>query len=253
MIIDWPLILFLFCLSLPGVLIAMKRLVYLLLPNNTEALKKRISRFAIIQTALMVLVMCFTGAVLSQKTGLNAPLLEALLQGKASLGLFILMLIPTLLYSLIGLIVFCSLYYGLISSILDEQSLLALRRLRTALKLDGCLLYGGVVEELIARWGLMNLIAFFSLLFAKQMSNSLMIWALVISGLLFAVGQIPAYIAAGCVASRRFLYSLVLLSLCQSLLFGFLFWQYGLLAAILGHMFFHLGWNYYDKIDAPAV
>ncbi|AMV15641.1 hypothetical protein ULM_29820 [Legionella pneumophila] len=40
MIIDWPVIIVLFCLSIPGVLIVMHRLVYFLLADNTERLKK---------------------------------------------------------------------------------------------------------------------------------------------------------------------------------------------------------------------
>ena len=39
MIINWPLIVVLFCLSIPGVFITMTRLVHFLLPDNTEVLK----------------------------------------------------------------------------------------------------------------------------------------------------------------------------------------------------------------------
>lgn len=247
MIINWPLIIVLFCLSVPGVLIVMKRLIYVLLPNNTEELKRKFSRFAILQTLFMVLVMSFAGSVLSLRTGLNAPVLEALLAGKDGLNAFLSILLPTFLYSLAGLVVFCLLYYGVVSAILDEKSFEVMRKLRAVLGIDGCVLYGGVVEEIIGRWGLMNVVAFFTLMFTRKMSTSVVISSIFLSGLMFAVGQIPAYLAAGCVSSRRFIYSIVSLSLWQSLLFGFLFWQYGLVSAMLGHMFFHLGWAYYDK------
>lgn len=248
MIINWPLIIVLFCLSLPGVCIAMPRLISFLLPNNTDELKKRFSRFAVMQTLFMVLVMSFAGSILSIRTGLHDPLLEGLLQGKVGYSSLQNILLPTFLYSIFGLFVFCGLYYGVVESILDEQSFKVMRRLRSALGLDGCVLYGGVVEEVIARWGLMNLVAFFAILFTKS-SSGLVIWfSIIFSGLMFGVGQIPAYIAAGCVSSRRLIYSIIVLSLCQSLLFGFLFWQYGIVSAILGHMLFHIGWGLYDRV-----
>ncbi|MBL7480553.1 CPBP family glutamic-type intramembrane protease [Legionella bononiensis] len=247
MIINWPLIIVLFCLCIPGVSIAMSRLIYFLLPQNSDVLKKRFSRFAVLQTLLMVFVMSFAGSVLSEQTGLNAPLLEAILAGKGGLDSFQSILFPTFLYTLVGTVIFFVFYYGIVGSILDEHSFQIMAKLRAALGIDGCVLYGGVVEEIIVRWGLMNVVAYFGLMFAKQKNNTVIVTSIILSGLLFAVGQVPAYIAAGCIASRRFLYSLVLLSLWQSLLFGFLFWYYGLVSAILGHMLFHLAWGYYDK------
>ncbi|HAT1596732.1 TPA: CPBP family intramembrane metalloprotease [Legionella pneumophila] len=248
MIIDWPVIIVLFCLSIPGVLIAMHRLVYFLLADNTERLKKRFSRFVVLQTLFMTFVMSFAGSILSSRTGLGDPLLEGLLQGKASLNAFQVILLPTFLYALLGLVIFCILYYGLVGSILDEKSFNIMSKLRSKIGLDGCVLYGGVAEEVIARWGLMNVTSFFALLFTSQINSEIIIISIFLSGFIFAVGQLPAYIAAGCTSSRRFLYSFVLLSLSQSILFGFLFWQYGLISAILAHMLFHLGWDRYEKL-----
>lgn len=245
--IDWPLVTVLFCLSLPGVFIAVPRLINLLLPNNSDEMKKRVSSIAIAQTLVMVLLMSFAGSVLSLRTGLNAPLLDALLQGQSVLLLVKKMILPVLLYTLGGLVVFLLLYYGLVSKILDDATLQIMRKIRVILRLDGCMLYGGVVEEILARWGLMNLIAFFAFLFLGQ-KNDLVLWSTILfSGVLFALGQLPAYLAAGCKPGRRFIYIMLLLNLWQAILFGWLFWQYGLLAAMVAHMLFHLGWSLYDK------
>lgn len=245
--INWPLVIVLFCLALPGVLIAVPRLITLLLPDNSEHLKKRVSRLAVGQTLFMVFLMCFAGSVLSLRTGLNAPLLEALLQGKSVFENVQRMLLPVLLYTIGGLLVFFVFYYGVVGSILDEASLQVMRRIRAALRLDGCVLYGGVVEEIIGRWGLMNLVAFFAILFAGQKSPFIFWSAIFLSGMLLSLGQLPGYLAAGCQKSRRFIYSMLLLTMWQAILFGWLFWQYGLLAAIVAHMLFHLGWSLYDK------
>ncbi|MDI9818500.1 MULTISPECIES: CPBP family intramembrane metalloprotease [unclassified Legionella] len=245
--VNWPLVIVLFSLALPGVLIAIPRLINMLLKENSEHLKKRVGRFAIGQTLLMVLLMSFAGTVLSPKTGLNAPLLESMLQAAPFLIQAQESLLPVLLYTIVGLLGFFILYYGLAASILDEQTLQNMHKVRAALGLDGCILYGGVVEEIITRWGLMNVIAFFAILFSGR-NNAYVIWtAILLSGLFISLGQLPAYIAAGCQSSRRFIYSMLLLNGWQAALFGWLFWQYGLLAAIVAHMLFHLGWSIYDK------
>lgn len=246
--INWLLVLLVVVISVPGVFVVMPRYVAFLLPKHSIELKRKATRFVIGQSILLVLAMSVCGVLLSSRTGLQDPLLHSLMQGQFALNSFLAIFLPVLGYSLLVFFLFCILYYGVVHAILDTHSLEVLRQLRLALKLDGCLLYGGISEEVIARWGLMNLVTFFSLLFAQQVSHHAVVTAsLFISSLMFAVGQIPAYIAAGCVASRRFAYSFVLLSLCQSLVFGLVFWQYGLIASIMAHVLFHLFWASYDR------
>ncbi|KTD46831.1 hypothetical protein Lrub_1753 [Legionella rubrilucens] len=252
MLINWPLIVILTGLSLPGIVIAIPRLIHLLLPQNTEELRKKISRFAMLQTLMMVILMSFAGTVLSLKTGLNEPILQGLLHNQPVMGLLQEMLLPVFLSVLVGLLVFFFLYYGVMVSILDDKTLTVLYTMRAALRLDGCILYGGVVEEIIGRFGLMNVIAYFGALFTGRISGGVIGFAMLSSGLLLSLGHLPAYIAAGCAGSRRFAYAMVLLNLWQTALFGWLFWQYGLLAAIAGHVLFHIGWYLYDPAPKPV-
>jgi hypothetical protein len=244
--INWPLVTVLFCLSLPGVLIAIPRLISVLLAENSEELRERISRFAIAQTLVMTFLMSLAGTVFSLRTGLNASLLDALLQGQSVLALIQKMVLPTLLYTLGGLLIFLVLYYGLVGSILDLKSLQVMRKIRAGIRPDGCILYS-VVEEVLARWGLMNVTVFFGILFAGQKSAAVIWISIFFSGIFFGLSQLPAYFAAGSMASRRFIFSILLLNLWQAILFGWLFWQYGLVAAIVSHMLFHVGWLLYDK------
>ncbi|MFT4060092.1 MAG: CPBP family intramembrane metalloprotease [Legionella sp.] len=246
MSINWPLIIVLFCLSIPGTLIAIKRLIYFLLPDNTEELKKRVCRFAMIQTLILILIMCFTGAIISTSTGLHAPILEALLVGKVGFSALIPILLPAVLFAILCLTIFCFLYYILAKRLIDEKSRVIMMKLRQALGIDGCILYGGVVEEIIGRWGILNLTTFFAVIFTKQLSPLILWTSIIISGLIFAMGQLPTYIAAGCTSNRWFIYFFIVLSMCQSIIFGYVFWQYGLICAIFAHMLFHLGWALVD-------
>lgn len=242
----WPLIIVLFCISIPGIVIAMKRLMFFLLAKSSDEIKQKFTRFAIVHTLLIVFVMSVAGAILSKRTGLNASALEVILLGKAGLSALYPIVLPTLLYSVAGLIVFCYLYYWVTGSLLDKQSVATLHAMHKALGLDGCVLYGGIVEEVIARWGLMNAVAFFGLILVNEASSTLIVLSLLFSSLIYAIGQVPFYLAAGCTSNRRVVYSIVFLSFSQSLLFGFLFWHYGLISAIMGHMLFHFGWYQWD-------
>lgn len=243
----WPMILFLFILALPGIFITLPRLIAMLLPNNSPTVQKKMSRLVVIQTLIMVLLMVVAGTVLSTKTGLGDPLLSALLSGKEIWRHIQDALLATGILTLVGLVGFLLLYYGLAARVLEPPTLLALKTFRQKIGLDGCVLYGGVVDEILARWGLLNVILYFAMLFSGQKSNAMVWTSIVISGLFFSISQLPAYLAAGCRASRQFVYIMLLLSLWQALIFGYIFWQYGLLITIFAHMIFYLGWYLYDK------
>ncbi len=227
-------------------MIAIPRLISILLTKNSEELRGRISHFAIAQTLVMTFLMSLAGAVFSLSTGLKASLLEALLQGQPVIALIQNMALPTLLYTVGGLLMFLVLYYGLLGSILDLRSLQAMRKIRAGLGPDGCILYS-VVEEVLARWGLMNVSAYFGILFTGQKSAAVIWISIFFSGIFFGLGQLPAYFAAGSRISSRFIFCILLLHLWQAILFGWLFWQYDLVASIVGHMLFQVGWLVYDR------
>lgn len=249
MYINWPLVIVLFVLSLPGVFIAMPRLISFLLSDSTDIIKRRFNRIAVLQTTVMVFIMSFAGALLSTKTGLKDPILEGLLAGTLGISSIWPIVLPTIFYSIFGILVFCGLYYYLLPKMmLSENDLVIMHRFRSSLRLDGLVLYGGVAEEVIARWGLINLSAFFVMLVLQQRNNFIVWSTIVVSSVIYAVGQIPAYIAAGCSSSRQFIRAVVILYVWQGIIFGFLFWYYGLLSAILAHMLFHILWAWYDKV-----
>ncbi|MCA0402812.1 MAG: CPBP family intramembrane metalloprotease [Proteobacteria bacterium] len=246
--INWPLIIVLFSLSIPGIVITIPRLIHFLLKQNSQELQKRISTMATIQTLLMAFIMCFAGTIIATKTGLRASPLDSLIQGQPVFAEIQEFILPLILYTLLAIVIFCLLYYGIGSSFLDEKTITTMTEMRAAIKADGCILYNGMTEEIFARFGLMNLIAFFSILFYGQKTMAIFWMSAFLSGLLYGASQLPAYIAAGCVSSRRFIYIILLIYTSQALIFGWLYWQYGLVAAIISHMLFHIFWYIYHKV-----
>ncbi len=250
MTINWAEVILLFGLSIPGIVIAIPRIMRLLLPESSEILIQRISRLAIMQTFFMVFIMALGGSVLSSRTGLAAPMIDGLLQGDVSWTALRALFLPALLYGFIALLVFFVLFYGIIRYFLDNHSFQTMRKFHHALGLDGAILYGGVVEEIIARWGIMNLSVFFIMLFTGHREIINLWFAIIATALLYTSTQLPAYFAAGCKKNRRTMIAVLIPHLWLTTVFGLLFWYYGLLTAILAHMFFHFGWFLYDT--APA-
>lgn len=109
-------------------------------------------------------------------------------------------------------------------------------------------LYGGLTEEVMMRWGLMSLVA--SLL-ARTSSRwrrdpgaglpSWVAWiAIVVAALLFAAGHLPA-LAQLAEPTPALVGRTLALNLAAGVLYGWLFWRRGLEAAMLGHACTHAG------------
>jgi hypothetical protein len=106
------------------------------------------------------------------------------------------------------------------------------------------MLYGGITEELIMRWGLMSLVAWlFWRLTGKPAEGPPRPWimwtAILLTALLFGVGHLPAVSAfvplTPVVAVRT-----VLLNAIAGVAFGWLFWRRSLEAAMVAHATGHV-------------
>ena len=71
------------------------------------------------------------------------------------------------------------------------------------------------------------------------------------SGLLFGLGHLRAYVAFGCKKIAAFVSTMIGLNLWAGIIFGWLFWHYGLFAAMMAHSLFHIVWYSFDVLLAP--
>ncbi|WP_079473952.1 CPBP family intramembrane glutamic endopeptidase [Marinococcus halophilus] len=105
------------------------------------------------------------------------------------------------------------------------------------------LLYGGIAEELMLRWGVMTLVVFIMWkLFqrSKTQPTSVIVWiGIMFSALLFGLGHYGATAAAADMTPIIFA-RMIFLNGFGGIVYGWLYWRKGLEAAMIAHMATHL-------------
>ena len=247
---DWAVFALLVAICIPGLVITAPRLIAALQttieanlrPGQTLPSQPVLAGISVLQNVVIVTIAAAIGTALAHRVGLGAPFFEALAARGPLWPALMPQLVPMLVVGTGGSLLFLAVYYGIVRPRLDENTVRRSEYLRAQLGVWGRVLYGGIVEEVIVRWGLMSLLVWVgALLFGA--STPCVIWmAIVITGVLFGLGHLPSHLAVGCRKTPMFIASVIGLNLWASLIFGWLFWRYGLLAAILAHMLFHLIW-----------
>lgn len=104
-------------------------------------------------------------------------------------------------------------------------------------------LYGGITEELLLRWGVMSFIAWAGwrlLQRGERVPGPGVMWlAIALSALLFGIGHLPA-LAAQVPLTTTLVVRTVGLNALGGVIFGWLFWQYSLEVAMASHATFHV-------------
>lgn len=100
-------------------------------------------------------------------------------------------------------------------------------------------LYGGLSEEIIARWGLMSVIACVALKAGLSRSTALWIGTMT-AALLFAAGHLPALMQALGGPQPVAIARTLLLNATAGAIFGALYWRHNLETAMLAHVLAHV-------------
>jgi len=247
---DWRLFLVLVLVCVPGVLVvvpgalssaeatARKRL-----PEGKEMPRREVMFVVtVVQTLAFVAIAAAAGTALAPRVGLGAPFFEALVAGEPLWPALQPQLLPALGLSVAGALAFLAAYYGFFVRRLDPETVHTIDELRNRIGIRGRVLYGGVVEEVFMRWGLMTVLVWLGALLVGKPSAGVMWAAILLSGVLFGLGHAPGYLAAGARRTPMFFAATIFLNLWAGMIFAWLYWHYGLEAAMIGHALFHLVW-----------
>ncbi len=199
---------------------------------------------ATVQQSLFAVGLAAAGTAVAPRTGLGAPWFAAVSHGEG-LGLTeaAAQLPAALIVGALSSVLFLLLYYQVFRPRMAAQDLGRIEEFRSSMGLWGRMLMGGVAEEVMFRWGVMSVLAWLAIGVA-DMPIGLGMWvAIVVAGLLFGLGHLPGVMAAGVKLTKLIVATAISLNMVVALAFGWLFWQYGLLAAIVAHALLHAVWH----------
>jgi len=225
---SWRLLLVLTALGLAGVASLLLMPLEALLPAGVEVPRALL----LVQPAVFVVAFSLLGWWAAPKLGLDAPVLGRLVEGGDWLGT----LRHALPLALAGGVVSAGvlIVYGLATAgtFVDQAP-------AVELPMASRLLYGGVAEEIMLRWGLLSLIALAALKSRMTLPGALWTGNLV-AALLFALGHLPALFALIPDPPTWLLGAVLLANASAGIVFGWLYIRRGLEAAMIGHALAHL-------------
>ena len=229
----------LFILGFLGI-ISMVPLIPELLALQSEPLTisvEMLQVISVIQSSVLLLFMVWLGAVFSKKVGLASPVAFALSNSKGVYKALKPQLIPAFIGGVIGGIIL-----SIISGYLPTEFLSVAGAFVPPWYTK--VLYGGITEELLVRWGLMSFIVW-GLYRLTQTSGSVIkshnyILAIIVSALIFGMGHLPIVFALASDITFYLVTYIVMANAAFGFIAGYLYWKYGLECAIGAHMMTHM-------------
>ncbi|HZF93435.1 MAG TPA: CPBP family glutamic-type intramembrane protease [Allosphingosinicella sp.] len=190
-----------------------------------------------VQPALLTVAAAALGAWAAPKVGLDAPAVRAWAEGRPVLPVLRGRLAMALAVgALAGVMI---LGFG---ELLRVQGL-GQQMARMEVPLVTRLLYGGVTEEVLTRWGLMSLFVWSAWRLAGR-GAAVAAWCYWAGGLaaalLFAAGHLPMLSLLVADPPGWLVAAILVGNTVPGLLFGWLYWRRGLEAAMIAHGFAHL-------------
>ncbi|MCW0980666.1 CPBP family intramembrane metalloprotease [Agrobacterium sp. BT-220-3] len=204
-----------------------------------QQLSFQIRLLMLIQPAILTIAAVAIGQALAGRVGLGTPLIDALVQGGSLRAVLRRQALPALSAGLaVGLLMIA--YSTVILSAVTDATTKAIMT-AFPVPLATRILYGGITEELLTRWGLMSFFAWALWRMAgRGQLRPAMLWAaILVAAALFATGHLPLLFAITTDPQPSLIVAILIANFIPGVLFGWLFWRRGLEAAMLSHAFAH--------------
>lgn len=199
---------------------------------------------SLIQPTVLVAAAVLIGVALAPKVGLSAPAFEAWARGDSIVAALRPQLLPGLVGGIIGGVAVVS-SWVVARQILPSEFAQRAEQMNRILPLPTRLLYGGITEEVLLRWGLLTLLVWLSWRFLQRARGEpravYLVSAILVSSIIFGLGHLPIAVALGSRITLAIFLYVVIANAIFGLIAGYLYWREGLEAAILAHMLVHVG------------
>lgn len=225
-----------FAAGLPGVIAVNLLMLPAMLAGKALSVPMWVVQLAsTLQTAVMLTIALCVGTFLAPKVGLRTPLLTAWASRTPLAQAGKLLIVPGLVGGMLGTAAI--LLFAQFSPLEMKTDVLIPALVRV--------LYGGVTEELLMRWGFMTLVAWviwrlFQRSAAKP-SAAVIVSAIILSALMFGAAHLPAAALLVKQLTPGVIAWIIVGNASFSLVAGWLYWKVGLEAAIIAHITSHLG------------
>ncbi len=235
---NWKATSLLVLLALPGVAASALLAVPLLVDRTALSVPLATLQVATaVQSAFLVVVAAVTGVLLAGKVGVSAPALFAVAEGRNVREAWRPQWMPGLVGGCIGAAVIVAFHVFAPDAIRAAQP-------DKPLPLAVRVLYGGITEEVLIRWGLMTATAWAGWKLFQRHSpqpTPAMMWsAIVVSALVFGVSHLPVLAQSLPALSGALVAYVTIGNALFGVVAGYLFWRYGLEAALAAHVLAHV-------------
>jgi Type II CAAX prenyl endopeptidase Rce1-like len=242
------LFLILFCLGFAGVL----SILLIDLPalasffptgSDVPVITPAIKILSLIQPTVLVAVAVLLGVVLAPRVGLAAPAAESLAAGRQWLQDLRVQLIPGVVGGLAGGLSIL-LTHAVFKPLLTTETIERVARFGSLLPMATRLLYGGLTEEVLIRWGFMTLLVWVTWrLFQKRHAKPtsiVFVFVILFSSFVFGLGHLPiAFVVLPQLTLAVVLFVIVANS-AFGVVAGYLYWKHGLESAMIAHVLCHV-------------
>ncbi len=196
-----------------------------------------IKLLTLVQPIIFLSIAVVVGTALYDKVSLTVPTISSLLKIEHPKISFVQQIKYGVLFGLLAgiLIVFVAFIFEMLLP--EEFKVLASKVELTLLARLG---YGGIVEELLLRFGFMTFVVWVASKLTKNLNGTTYWIGIILSTILFAIGHFPVVYASVSQPSFLLLTYILIGNSVGGLILGWLYWQKGLETAIIAHAFAHV-------------
>lgn len=208
-------------------------------PPITPAIKI----LSLIQPTVLVGVAVLIGVALAPKVGLSAPAAEALAAGDRAMPALKPQVIPGVLGGVIGGLAIL-LTHAVFKPLLTTETVARITRFGSLLPFPMRLLYGGLTEEVLIRWGVMTLLVWIIWrLFQKRLAKPTRVCfvaAILVSSIAFGLGHLPIAVVVLPQITLAVVLFVIIANSAFAIVAGYLYWKHGLESAMIAHVLCHV-------------
>ena len=196
---------------------------------------------SVIQSSLLLLLMVVLGCVFAKRVNLTTPIIDRLCGVSTHLPKFTDIVLPAIFGGVLGGICLLG-FFSFMADFLPIDFMQASERFTPPWHTK--LLYGGITEEILVRWGLMSFFTWACYKVCQTQGSKInayhYVFGILLSALLFGLGHLPVAQLLTDNPNVYFYFYIIVGNAIFGCIAGWLFYKRGLECAILAHVVAHI-------------